>query len=301
VFIPPHLAVQHLEHIPMFFKHLSLYENLLIRVPPEDWPPVERVVNVCAMLGLSFPWLDYLRTLGSAHMEERALASSAKTSTPPQMPQDAEVAARLSLPGEQHDEAADHFDATHAWALQLSNSEKQILQLAAALIADPNLLILHQPMKAYEASQAMCVRSVLRSFVAECGMGNLLRGERGVLARTVLLSCSASEHETLELCDGIIVIGRPAGGATLFETSMLLEMGTAESDGAHLTTAGARLSHLVTGLLPKPPSSDAHHPRQARPSTALLEPTESTLAQPRESMSPQPSSISPPQSNLLMV
>ena len=300
VFVPPHLAVQHLEHMPMFFKRLSLYENLLIRVPPEDWPPVEQVVNVCAMLGLSYPWLNFLRVSGAVHMGARARTSSAKPSTPAQMPQDAEVAARLSLPGEQDSEAADHFASTQPWALQLSNSEKQILQLAAALIADPNLLILHHPVKVFEASQATCVRSVLRSFVAERGMGNLLRGEQGVLARTVLFSCAASDHDSLELCDGIIVVGRPAGGATLFETSMLLEMGTAESDGTQLTTKGARLSHLVTGLLPKPSSAEAQIRRQTPPSLTPSEPSESASAQHRDSASLQ-SDRSPAQSHLLMV
>ena len=269
VFVPPHLAIEHLEQEPMFLRRTSLYDNILLRVPRENRPAVMRVTKLCKELGLAPKWLDYVQASGTLEA-----SMSATETLPTQLLPDEDFAATVRLPGEKS--ASERLVEEQAWELQLSVSEKTILHLAMALIADPHLLVLHRPLQRLESGDADNVRKALRKFVDERGMSQTLRDTPGVLARTVILSCAASDAATLQICDGIIITGRPMGGATLFEADMLLSNDFQQGDSMRLTTTsrGEQLSQKVSELLPKMPTATAEKHRQqltlARSCSSLL-------------------------------
>ena len=247
VFVPPHLSIEHVEQTPTFFRRLSLYENLLVRVPRESWPDIESVVDVATMLGMRPQVIDFLRQSECDVMQFEA----DNMRSPRMLVQDPEVAAKLPLLGEQ---SSGEMEVAQSWELQLSTSEKQALQLAMALLADPNLLVLHQPLRTFESEQAEKIRGVIKRYVSNCGIGDVLRGQPGVLARTVVFSCSVSDTASLGICDGIILMGRPHNSATLFDANMLLEnraLVVGEDEEEDKRSRGERLSEQVAQLLPR--------------------------------------------------
>jgi ABC-type multidrug transport system fused ATPase/permease subunit len=61
VFVPPHLSVMHVEQSPQIFRHLSMYDNLVIGLSSAHQPPIEAILSICDALGLPPAWLDFLR------------------------------------------------------------------------------------------------------------------------------------------------------------------------------------------------------------------------------------------------
>ena len=250
VFVPPHLSIEHVEEAPMFFKELTLYENLVIRLRREDWPPVEHVVEVCSLLGLSRRWIDYLQASG-VHDGSSGIGHASR-SPMRALPKDPVLAASMTLPGEGHGHRGWVGLDVQSWESELTASEKQTLQLAAALLTDPNLLVLHRPTASHEHVQADVLLHCFKEVVAKRGVGGILSGKPGALARTVIFSCAVSDEQALGIADGVIVMGRPARGATLFEADMLLQNAGGAADGAADGSRGTRLSRQVAGLMPRP-------------------------------------------------
>lgn len=253
IFVPPHLSTQHVEAAPELFPRLSLYENLLIRCGPDRglWPSVEGVCELCANVGLPARWLEYIvaSANGTAAAAAANVASGGGASGA--RPQNAELAAEVVTDEGRGAEATIFDDSASAWARQLSASERHQLQLCAALVANPNLLVLHKPTMPYQSTTAARVLDTVRRFVDDRGTGGILHGRQGMLARTVLLSCSADDAQALEIADDVIVMGLPNGGATLFDAAMLLGSGTYGSGASGGRTRGAALSQKVAELLPR--------------------------------------------------
>mmetsp|Transcript_36218 Transcript_36218/g.72015 ORF Transcript_36218/g.72015 Transcript_36218/m.72015 type:complete len:832 (-) Transcript_36218:455-2950(-) len=237
VFVPPHLSIRHVEQTPQLFRNLTLYENLVVRLGREQWPSVEAVCNVCGALGLAPHWLDYLRVTG---LPKQTAEGTEGAGQQIERPHDADLATHV-----QSDSSAGHKAMdVQPWEAQLSASDREIIHLAAAIIANPHLLILHRPTVAFEAALTWRVLEAIRKFVDDRGSSEVLYGHPGQFARTVLFTCNVDDLQALSIVDGVIVMGLPTGGATLFHASQMLN-GTESNE-----SRAAALSRQLVSLLP---------------------------------------------------
>jgi ABC-type multidrug transport system fused ATPase/permease subunit len=255
VFVPPHLSIVHVEQQPQIVRHLSLYDNLTLGYKHgKSKPSIEHVCEVCASLGLTSHWLDFLRrSKEDAPAEESPSHAGAKLSehapsrTPIKSalsakfikakkwmkhagvtlndvgkgatfqssvrPQDAEKAAEQMLAGEYEEE-----EDADAWESHLSTSDRQILHIARAFITNPHLLVFHRPLANFDGALAQRVCATMRSFVTNRGS---VQSGQGLLARTVIFSCSDNDVRAIETADAFITVGQPEGGANVHEASAL--------------------------------------------------------------------------------
>ena len=235
------------------FGDRSLYENLVVGIEEKEWPSLDAVCAVCAALGLPPQWLHFLSSTAPPGVgnRNRAKASSsflvrpsglAVAPPPPERPKDAERAALVRIEGE--DASGNDTivsDTSGAWEGRLSTSDRHLLQLARALLANPHVLVLHRPINAFEPTLGKRVVEVLRRFVDERGLSSLLDDSPGLLARTVVYTCNTADESALDAVDAIVIVGRPAGGATLMEASLLHDANSHESKAAALARQCSQL------------------------------------------------------------
>lgn len=242
----------HVEQAPQLVRHLSLYENLTLGYKTgKKRPPVEHVCEVCKGLGLSEHWIDYLRKteakpeatggggfgkkgLGGFGGSGSLLASKLKKAArwmdhagvsledvgeganfqAAERPQNAIKAAEVMLQGELEDD-----DDEQAWESRLSATDKQILHLARAFLSNPHLLVMHRPWANFDGPQAERLLKTIRSFVAN--RGTSAAGQTGLLARTVIFTCSPNDERAIEAADAFVTVGIPQGGASVTEAAEL--------------------------------------------------------------------------------
>uniref|UniRef100_A0A7S1QLM0 ABC transporter domain-containing protein n=1 Tax=Alexandrium catenella TaxID=2925 RepID=A0A7S1QLM0_ALECA len=138
VFVPGHLRILQVSDHTMLFETWSAWDNLVFGTPRVDLDK-RRVRGILEAL-------DMRRTLGlvedelSAHNEDVLGFTRNRTSTcaPTELPVDA-----------------------RAWHEGLSSTERSKMCLARALIANPEVLILHKPFLKYESQTKPLVRSAL--------------------------------------------------------------------------------------------------------------------------------------------
>lgn len=194
-----------------------MFQNLVVGLEPSRQPSLSAVIGICEELGLARRWLDHLLAEASSSAMSGASDEGAGAGATEARPKDAEAAARAVVASDTRTGGADQ---EQAWERQLSSSDKCILHLARAIIANPHLLVIHRPLAAFEPALAKRVLTFLRSFVEGRGVGDQLYRTPGVLARTVIFTCSIADA-ALDEADGFLVTGLPPGGATFFDPNML--------------------------------------------------------------------------------
>eukprot|EP00746_Dinoflagellata_sp_MGD_P121938 gnl/MRDRNA2_/MRDRNA2_56967_c0_seq1.p1 gnl/MRDRNA2_/MRDRNA2_56967_c0~~gnl/MRDRNA2_/MRDRNA2_56967_c0_seq1.p1 ORF type:complete len:1042 (+),score=122.69 gnl/MRDRNA2_/MRDRNA2_56967_c0_seq1:93-3128(+) len=163
VMIPPHLRVLHCSQEPIFFCD-TLYNNLTYGVPKGDPDGrIERVRAICERLLLPDRVLEFL---SEEHMNGK------------------------------------HDDITVDWGEVLRLTERYLLVQARALIANPEVLVLHKPTLACEERLALNTFSMLREFCQQRG----LEMDRAMLAhrRPRTCICSTIAKEGIALSDHVL-------------------------------------------------------------------------------------------------
>jgi len=173
-------------------------------------------------------------------------------------PEDADLAADAAVVCDISDGDGIKRIGEQKWEGQLSPSDRNCIQLARALISNPQVLVLQRPVDTLEREPARQVLDVLSSLVQERGsyklMGQEFGGLQDPLARTVIFSCSVTAEHALGAADAFIVLGRPDGGATVMASEMF------PHDASSGETRSASLSRQLSALLPRDLSRDRATP-----------------------------------------
>ena len=145
-------------------------------------------------------------------------------------PEDSAKAAQQILQGDEDDDADEH----EAWESRLSATDRQILHLARAFITNPHVLVLHRPLANFDGALAQRVCNTIRNFVRNRGIPS----KPGHLARTVIFSTVASNERAIETADAIIVLGKPVGGASVYEADDIAFAGEARAAAVQRVVGG---------------------------------------------------------------
>eukprot|EP00928_Gymnodinium_smaydae_P071430 TRINITY_DN55018_c0_g1_i1.p1 TRINITY_DN55018_c0_g1~~TRINITY_DN55018_c0_g1_i1.p1 ORF type:complete len:855 (-),score=126.34 TRINITY_DN55018_c0_g1_i1:175-2739(-) len=138
VVYPGHLRTLEVSYQPLLLQYLSLYDNLIFGTPDAD---PQRVRQVAERLALSQATLDELNhdiaEIGHVKRKKRRM------------------------------EDVDEHDM---WYKKLSPSDRKMVNIARALIYNPNLLILHRPVDDVDFDKGELVMCILRDFVDQRGI-----------------------------------------------------------------------------------------------------------------------------------
>ncbi len=207
VFAPPHLMLLHVEQQPQLMM-MNLAENLWFgRRAAFDEEAMRRTCKVCETLGLPESVLKAVHAaFTSAHdtsRDDAAVQVSREWGKALTLAKERSVD-HLSL------EQVSHLPQTHA----------ALVHLARALIASPEVLVLHRPLALLDEAVSQRVLSVLRAFVRERGLALDAATRTSRRLRTVVFSCR-SLSQALEIADDVIVTGLPKGSASMFTAEQL--------------------------------------------------------------------------------
>jgi len=155
-FVPSHLRVLHVSEETIFFDG-TLMENMLFGTTDTDPDArISRVLSIAKKLGIGDNVLEYLHqsptgSLKSMHTQ----AIAANTPTRPKIYQQT---------------TSCKPDQKHAWNAVLSQTEKHLLCLARALIANPEVLCIHKPTLPFDEKTSNIVLRVLQEYVTNKGI-----------------------------------------------------------------------------------------------------------------------------------
>jgi ABC-type multidrug transport system fused ATPase/permease subunit len=103
------------------------------------------------------------------------------------------------------DDVMTHYNDVLPWAEVLSETQTQLISLARAIIANPDLLCLHKPTQILTSKYATAVMDILREFVDHRGVNEDPEQRRFRRPRTIIMS---SKHpEILLRADRVYKIG----------------------------------------------------------------------------------------------
>jgi ABC-2 type transport system ATP-binding protein len=133
-------------------------------------------------------------------------------------------------------------DAAHRWVGGFSLGMKQRLGIAAALLGDPGILILDEPVNGLDPDGVHWIRGLMRSLAAE--------------GRTVLISSHLMSEMQLT-ADHLLILGR----GRLLSDSGMAELVRAGADGEVLVRTAHRtpLAGLLTGRGARVTTPDGCH------------------------------------------
>lgn len=163
VLLPPHLRVVHVSSMPSFVKSMGLYANIVFGVHPSPdytvYANPDRVGRILKRLSLHQSWLyDAILEESEDHVPH------------------------LSLEEEETEYEEDHYLGSHEeeepeelpeeapWYEKMSRSEAKRLHLARAFIANPEVMVLHNPLGDLDENLAQDVAQMLRDFVDHRGL-----------------------------------------------------------------------------------------------------------------------------------
>lgn len=177
--IPPHLRALHISPQPTFF-HDTLMHNLCYGVGKDDNVDgsIERVVAVCKLLQVSEKVLKYLDPVNNKNL----------------------------------------FEVKADWGDVLSQTHRCLVSLARALIANPEVLVIHKPTVVFDDVTTENTFMALRTYVREKGVCLDLAGRATRRPRTC-----------------IITTARPKGVAVADRVFKVTPTGITEIDKANVT------------------------------------------------------------------
>jgi len=165
VLLPPHLRVVHVSSVPSFVKSMGPYANLVFGVHPSPdflvYANPERVGRILKRLSLDQNWVyqavlqDSEDFLPHFSLEE----------------EEADHEEDHYLAHQEEEEEADEMPSEAApWYEKVSRSEAKRLHLARGFIANPEVLVLHNPLGDLDEHLAQDVVQMLRDFVDQRGL-----------------------------------------------------------------------------------------------------------------------------------
>lgn len=193
VYVPIHLRILHVAHDPMLLN-LPVLENLMFGLPPDlDGKDKERekkrVQNILKELDMT-QTLDLLKEelkedhtngrhslkRGSLHPEAGAGQSRRRASTLKSLGMQVAGGRRRGNTVHEEDEEMTEFEFSEesgAWLTMLTASEKSKIQLARALVANPEVLVLQRPFIHYNDNAGRNVMKALKRHVKDRGLAEI--------------------------------------------------------------------------------------------------------------------------------
>ena len=280
VFAPPHLNLIHVEQEPQLMG-LSLLDNLWFGRKEQLGPDeLEWVSTICAAVGLPDNLIAELHT-------EWAQQGEAAHGTTEQVDDGsgsiAPIDQTMNVDRPWNWQTALEMAQTRdVSALQVKNvrhlpqTAKALIHLARALIAAPEVLLLHRPLALLDDDAASRLLSVLQTFVRQRGLALDPATRASRRLRTVIFSCRSLD-QALEAADDVVVVGVPEGKAVAYTAERLrgdpeLQASIAASIEKQASVNHRRLSQLThdsvenrrlsqLGVLDSSPNaSNASHP-----------------------------------------
>jgi ABC-type multidrug transport system fused ATPase/permease subunit len=169
IFVPAHLRILHIAAEPYFYKN-TLHKNLTFGLHPDN-PAAsrERVRAICVSLGISEVTLRYLEDPTDCNSDE----------------------------------------CVQRWGLILSLTERHLLNIARALVFDPEVLIIHKPTLPFDERLSGRVLALLRQFVTERGIH--LDPEQMTRRRPRTLIMSSAKIQGVKAADRILRVSKAHG------------------------------------------------------------------------------------------
>eukprot|EP00932_Pfiesteria_piscicida_P000232 SRR837773.10224.p1 GENE.SRR837773.10224~~SRR837773.10224.p1 ORF type:complete len:166 (-),score=37.93 SRR837773.10224:89-517(-) len=100
--------------------------------------------------------------------------------------------------GEQHEQ-----EKQVMWTSSLANSERHLVNVARAFIANPDVLCIHKPLIHHNPQRAELIMTLMRDFVDERGLFLSSEEFAGRRPRTCIMSVNATNLGVLECCDAV--------------------------------------------------------------------------------------------------
>lgn len=154
LFVPPHLRILHLSQDTLFLNG-TLLKNLIFNSDHSKVGGLPRVKKICQLL--HFP-----ATMMTALEDQR----------------------------KEFEDQSEEDRVFRSWMSLLSHSDYSRINMARALIVNPECLVLHKPALAFDDSEAMNVISLIRKHVDERGLELPVEGRKFRRRRTVFFSSS---------------------------------------------------------------------------------------------------------------
>jgi len=234
VFIPSHLSIVHVEQDAQLLGHMSLYENITLGYK-SAWriPKIDQICEVCVRLGLAQKWISHIRA------EYAEIEQDKKRDKKKEWVKDHDAAIKVHVGSAINDQSF--------WQGLLSQTDRRIIQLARALLTNPHVLVIHRPLASLDEEVAECVLESLRAFIDQRLFTGASKSASSLLSRTVVFSSSTHDEAAIRAADRVIVVGSPAGGATLLDESAVpFHHEAKEEDRGSTSVALRRLTQQST-------------------------------------------------------
>jgi len=150
VFVPPHLRILHVSR-DVKIMNQSFLKNLIFDQPMEKIGGIERVRRVCEVAGFQPKVLAALEEDEDTHIQGVAQQS---------------------------------------WVDHLSMTDYARLNLARALLMNPECLVMQMPLQAFGATEGLRLMSVLHKHVRDRGLGFPSHSQKDRRVRTAFVSIS---------------------------------------------------------------------------------------------------------------
>lgn len=159
IFVPPHLQILHVSHETCILENSSLYTNIVFNQEPKGFGGPERVKAIFRLLGFADDLIARLEDGAGEHGEDEG------------------------------EEEALH-NAPEGWTACLSHTDLARLNLARALVLNPEFMVLHKPILYFDENEASRIIGLLRRHVDERGLEVLHDKPSQRRPRTVIFTSS---------------------------------------------------------------------------------------------------------------
>lgn len=177
VFVPPHLQLLHVTKEPQQLLELDIFQNLRFGCMKEDGE-ITRVLNICRKMGLSEGTLklvqDAARTANPDDFVATKTATKRSQSARQSLDSINEVGKQISA------DTVGTSDSVVKRTMQeelctsavtnLPFTEKCLLHIARAFVANPHVLVLHKPLEHFNTLMSQRIVDLLREFVDNRGL-----------------------------------------------------------------------------------------------------------------------------------
>jgi len=193
VFIPPHLRVLHLSQ-EAFFLHGTMLQNLIFNTSMTKVGGLSRIKKICEVL--QFP------EAMMAHLNEPDRENSAAS-------------------------GGSTDDDVFSWLGTLSHSDYPRVNLARALIMNPECLVLHKPFLVFGDEEGHLIVAAIRKHVDEKGLELSVEQRKFRRPRTVFFS--SSSQQGLEESDFVYHVGIEVGVKQITKSEAVEEVSQFQS------------------------------------------------------------------------
>lgn len=198
LFIPPHLRILHVSTHVYLVEHLSLFENVCLGLPDTKGCDVDmgRALAICKRLRLSEAVLrqmeaDFSSCVARGSLSLSLLESESPSRQPSRLLAECPAAVQAMQVA---DFASKRRLKSDEKTLVLTESDKLLLNIARALVRDPELLVMHTPFYRFDGVHQRLVLATLREFVDKRGVEQSTRQINEPRLRTCIVSMLSESH-----------------------------------------------------------------------------------------------------------